>query len=69
MKRRQSNASNTGGKGAKRMREFGYKAVTVWLDAEEVRLIDEAADRAGLKRASYLRAVAVEKVGGRFTLR
>lgn len=69
MRRRQSNPSNTGGKGGKRMKEFGYKCVQVWMDASELKLIDAAADKAGCKRASWVRKVAIEAAGGRYQYR
>jgi len=51
------------------VKEFGYKAVMVWLDPSEVKLIDAAAAKLGKKRASYLRQAAVEKAGGKFVYR
>lgn len=69
MKRRQSNPSNTGGKGSKRMREFGYKCVAVWLDEVELAAIKKAADKEGVKLASYLRQKACEAAGIRFMLK
>lgn len=69
MRRRQSNASKTGGKGAKRMKEFGYKAVTCWFDQTELQAVDKAAKKAGLKRASYVRKSALDGTGVKFTLR
>ena len=68
MKRRQSNQSNTGGKGGKRMKEFGYKCVQVWLDPSEVKAIDQAAAKEGMRRASWIRRKAIEAAGGRFVL-
>ena len=60
MRRRQSNPSNTGGKGAKRMREFGLRPVTIWLDEKERRLVDQAATADGLRVATWVRKIALE---------
>lgn len=40
------------------MREFGYKRCEVWLDANEVKLIEQAAKLVGRKLATFIREAA-----------
>lgn len=47
-------------RGASRMMEFGYKQVQVWFDAEEAGLVIFAANKAGVKLATWVRRIAVE---------
>lgn len=51
------------------MREFGYKAVALWLDKQEHAAVKAAAERAGMRVASWIRKVATEAAGGRFIQR
>lgn len=67
--RRQSNASKTGGKGAARMREFGYTASTVWFDRRELAAVRAAAEKAGEPLATWIRRAAVEAAGVHFVAR
>lgn len=45
-------------RGPARMRELGCKQVAVWLDGRELILITEAAARAGMKLATWIRQAA-----------
>jgi uncharacterized protein (DUF1778 family) len=44
--------------GTKRMREFGYRRVEVWLDSNELKLIEQAADLVNRKLATFCREAA-----------
>lgn len=46
--------------GSPRMKEFGYKQVTIWLDESEAKLVVSAAKRAGKKIATWVRKVAFD---------
>lgn len=50
-------------RGATRMKEFGYKLVSVWVDENELALLDKAATGAGQKLATYIRERAVASAG------
>lgn len=41
------------------MQEFGYKQVTLWLDASEAAVITEAAKLSGERLATWIRKVAL----------
>jgi uncharacterized protein (DUF1778 family) len=45
-------------RGAKRMREQGYKLVQLWIDPNECGVIEAAARRVGEKVATWVRRVA-----------
>ena len=49
--------------GTKRMREFGYRRVEVWLDANELKLIVQAADLVNRKLATFCREAAFGSAG------
>ncbi len=42
-------------RGARRMKEFGYKLVSVWFDKSEADIIEVAARAAGKPVATYVR--------------
>lgn len=44
-------------RGSKRMREFGYRKVEIWLDKDECALIDRAARRDGKRLATWVREI------------
>jgi hypothetical protein len=45
--------------GPARMRELGYKSVTVWLDKLDAEAVEKAAERLGVPVASFVRQAAV----------
>lgn len=45
--------------GPTRMRELGYKSVTVWLDQLDAECVQKAAERLGVPVSSFVRQAAV----------
>jgi hypothetical protein len=48
-------------RGSSRMTEFGYKQVQCFFDAAEAQVIIDAAEKKGLKLATYVRTRAVQQ--------
>jgi uncharacterized protein (DUF1778 family) len=47
-------------RGARRMRQVGYKKVEVWMDDQEYALLKAAANEKRMPLSSYMRSVAAE---------
>jgi len=54
-------------RGAHRMKENGYKLVSVWLDASEAEVITKAARALGKKLATYTREAAFNVAAAQLT--
>lgn len=46
-------------RGLRRMKEFGYKRVTVWFDKSELEIVTSACNRREKKLATFIRESAV----------
>lgn len=50
-------------RGASRMKEQGYKLVNVWLDKNELAVIEKACELVGRKLATFIREAAFGSAG------
>ena len=58
MKKKNEKPSDVGPRGATRMRQNGYRQVSLWLDRAELNILLEAAAKRTRPLATYIREVA-----------